>query len=170
MLDLEYYTNNDVNLVEIYLIKSLNENSIDVNIDSDVIENIKKKYTNWKRCEYVVFNRNKMAYTYDKSTDNQIMSTKELVYHNTSPEIAILAYKYSKLPTYLFPCTHDIDEKLSYEVEECRITNRISLIIKNDKYASSVFIEYKHSSQAENEKNESILKTTIYNITNAKFS
>ena len=43
MLDLEYYTNNDVNLVEIYLIKSLNENSIDVNIDSDVIENIKKK-------------------------------------------------------------------------------------------------------------------------------
>ena len=44
MFDLEYFTNNDVNLVEIYLIKSLNENSIDVNIDSDVIENIKKKY------------------------------------------------------------------------------------------------------------------------------
>jgi len=162
--------NDDINLIEIFMFRFRDEKTVDLDIGEEAIEKIKKKYFNWKKTEYTVFHKNNMTYQYDTSSDNQVLYTKEMVKHKFDKNNIIISYKYSKLPTYIFPCTDDIDNKLKYEVEECRISNRISIMIKTDMFAKSVYIEYKHSSEAENEKNETILKNTFNNINNARIS
>lgn len=170
MLQLDKFIENDFNLMEIFLISKRNDISIDINLESNVIEKIKSKYFNWKKTNQVIFKKNKMQYQYEVSNDNQIVFTKDIVDHDSFDNIEVLTYKYCKIPTYMFPCVNDIDEKVEYETYESKITNRISLIIRKNENVSSVNIEYKHSIQAEKEKNEIILKEIIRNITDATIS
>jgi hypothetical protein len=169
MFELQDFVKDDINLIEIYLFNFHDENVVGVNVEDEVIEKIKKKYFNWKKCEYTVFHKDNMMYQYDRSSDNQIVCTKEMKNHVIDKNNIIITYKHSKLPTYLFACTDDIDDKLTYTIEECRVSNRISIVIKKDINATSVYIEYKHSLEAEHEKNQSILKNVLYNINNARF-
>ena len=170
MIQLEKFIENDFNLMEIYLISKRNEISVDINLKPTIIEKIKNKYSNWKKTNQVIFKKNKMQYQYETNNDNQILFTKDIIDRNSLENIEVLTYKYCKIPTYMFPCVNDIDEKVEYETYESKITNRISLFIRTNEYASSVYIEYKHSVQAEKEKNEIILNEIIRNITDATIS
>lgn len=170
MFELNKFIENDFNLMEIFMVSKRHDTRIDINIKQKSIDNIKKKYSNWKQTDQVIFYKNRMMYQYDLGNDNQLLFTKEMIDRQSFDNIEVLSYKYCKIPTYMFPCVNEIDERVEYDVEECRITNRISIILKKNIYASSVYIEYKHSSQAEIEKNEKILKDIIDTITNESVS
>jgi hypothetical protein len=79
-------------------------------------------------------------------------------------ELYIISYKFSKLPTHLFPCLNDIDDVVEYSLSEYKLTNRLSLIIRKDSYGQYVYIEYKHSQQMDVEKIEANINNIINNI------
>ena len=167
---------NKTNHIEIYLIKSQENNSItSLNIDETIVKEVQAKYKNWKTTKYIAYARNHMTYLYNLSDDNQIVYTK--IYSGACglcPKIQsnkqtafdwhILPYEYSKLPTHIFPCTNDIDDVCECILMEAKITNRISLVIRKDQYGQYMFIEYKHSINVDVEKSESIISEMMRNI------
>jgi hypothetical protein len=75
-------------------------------------------------------------------------------------ELYGLALNEMKMQTYLFGCGNDIDNREEYKIQEFRINNRISLIIKNN----NLFINYRHSKDVDLEKTEEIINSIIKKI------
>ena len=65
-----------------------------------------------------------------------------------------------KMQTYLFGCANNIDNREEIRVQEYRINNRISLIIKNN----NLYINYRHSKDVDLEKIEEIINSIIRKI------
>ena len=75
--------------------------------------------------------------------------------------IYVSSYNYSKLPIYLFPCVNDIHYVNEYSLTEAKITNRLSVIIKQDSYGEYLFLEYKHSPNVDVDKVESSINNVL---------
>lgn len=163
----KYITGDNVNHIEIHLVKSqlISDDVIDLNIDDSLVEEVKSKYKNWKTAKYMAYSRNHIIYLYNLNDDNQIVFSKIA---NLPSEAYkswyIVPSTYSKLPTHIFPCVNDIDENIEYIITEAKITNRISLIIRKDQYGTYLYIEYKHSPNVDIDKSESIINEVMQNI------
>ena len=107
-------------------------------------------------------------YIYDLTDDNQIVCSKliekDLIIDTNNINLYIISYKHNKVPVHLFPCLNDIDYVSEYTLTEIKITNRLSIIIKEDEYGKYVYIEYKHSSHVDIEKIEQNINNIINNI------
>jgi hypothetical protein len=153
------------NLLEIYLYhKKLDENVIDIKVDNFIINNIYEKYKNFKTTKFISYNRNELSYLYDLTDDNQYVYSKIMKNTFNDKNIYIVSSIISKLPTHLFPCLNDIDDIIEYTISECKISNRISIIIKKDSFGQYVYIEYKHSHQVDIDKIESSINHIIRNV------
>jgi hypothetical protein len=155
----------DCNNVQIFILENINDiNIIELNTDTKILNKIRNKY-NFKKNKYVSFYNNNLHYQYDKSNDNQNVTdkkTKHVDYKKQSKYSTYTTYSMiSKLPTYLFPCSDSIDNKIEYEIEEYKINNRVSVFIKSSEYGSYLSIEYNHSSQVEIEKIENCIKNIL---------
>jgi len=166
MIELEQFTNDEINVIEIYLKKEEKSNKININIDDNTINKIYNKFSNWKSNDFITYHKNSLSYCYDLSNDNQTLNTRTLYHSDIKTNYVLFSYKNHRLPTYSFPCTNTIDYKVKYNLLESKISNRISLFIRKDEYANNVYIEYKHSPQAENKKNEETINNILYKIIN----
>lgn len=162
------------NIIEIYFIKPIKNNDVvDIRIEDNIIKKISEKYKNLKSnkpVKYITYHRNELMYTYDLTDDNQIVYSKLMencLYIDTNSDntnLYMMSYKHSKVPIHLFPCLNDIDYVCEYTLTEIKLTNRLSLIIREDEYGKYVYIEYKHSSQVDIEKIEQNINNIIKNI------
>lgn len=173
MISLQGLITDDTNLIEMYITSCIeNCEEIDIRMDNIFITKIKEEFKNFtnRTNKYVVYFKNDLSYTYDSSNDNQIVSSKNqelvLTWNKKMFDVFAISFKYSKLPTYQFPCINLIDHKTEYTIYEIKLTNRINLIIKNDKFGNYVYLEYKHSPQVEIEKIETIINKTIDTLSN----
>ena len=169
MLNINSLISDGTNLIEIYITKSIKDPLIiDINISDAFAMKVIESFPNWKRTEYTSFYRNELVYTYDMSNDNQIVFSKikqtDFIVNKKKKDLYFISYKHSKLPTHLFPCTHDINDRVTYTIDECKLSNRLSLILKKDSYSTSLFIEYRHSPQVEMDKIESRISAVIDTI------
>ena len=173
-IDINKYINDDVNLVEIYLIKDKNENSINVSSSDKLehlIDNIFKKNKVEKYISY--YNREKV-YTYELSNDNQYVYTKFKKNLDIIDNILVVASKHDKQPNYTFPCTNDIDNISQFTIKEYKISYRISLFIRYDnnidktidKTIKTIYIEYKHSQNVDMDKINEQINKIITKISN----
>ena len=173
-IDINKYINDDVNLVEIYLIKDKNENSINVSSSDKLehlIDNIYKKNKVEKYISY--YNREKV-YTYELSNDNQYVYTKFKKNLDIIDNILVVASKHDKQPNYTFPCTNDIDNISQFTIKEYKISYRISLFIRydnnidktDDKTIKTIYIEYKHSQNVDMDKINEQINKIITKISN----
>jgi hypothetical protein len=173
-IDINKYINDDVNLVEIYLIKDKNENSINVSSSDKLehlIDNIYKKNKVEKYISY--YNREKV-YTYELSNDNQYVYTKFKKNLDIIDNILVVASKHDKQPNYTFPCTNDIDNISQFTIKEYKISYRISLFIRYDnnidktidKTIKTIYIEYKHSQNVDMDKINEQINKIITKISN----
>lgn len=150
------------NLIEIYLVKKLTDkNAIDLRIGENVVKQIRNQYKNWKTTTYTSYHMNNMIYMYDMTNDNQIVYSKHRNHDFTHKNTYGITYHYSKMPTHLFGCSDQIDDKESFTISETKITNRLSVIIKTDAYGSYIYIEYRHSPNVEIDKIESYINNII---------
>lgn len=166
MIELQQFTNDEINVIEVYLKNNATDNVININIDENTIKKIYNKFSNWKSNDFVTYHKNSLSYCYDLSNDNQVLNTRILHCSDIKSNYVVFSYKNHRLPTYSFPCTNNVDYMVKYNLLESKITNRISLFIRKDEYAKSVYIEYKHSPQAENKKNEETINNILYKIIN----
>jgi len=167
--------NDNTNLIEIYITKPITDsNVIDIGLQYSDIQKIQEllPMKNWKTTRFTSYSRNDMNYLYDMSNDNQVVYSKHMVknyitkpHKNSTMNIYSVSYNYSKLPTHLFPCLNDIDDKNEFTISESKITNRVSVIVRSDQYSSNIFIEYKHSPQVEIDKIEYSINSLIKTIT-----
>lgn len=170
MFDIENVLCQNTNLVEIYFPRSIETDVVDITTKEDIISKLCHKYNAWKTTEFVSYHMNELIYVYDISNDNQIVyskiATRPNVIHkpNTLSPIYVISYNHSKLPPYLFPCTSDIDDKTTYTISECRISNRLSIVIKTEQDKKIAFIEYKHPPLVEIKKIESSINHIIDSI------
>ena len=173
-IDINKYINDDVNLVEIYLIKDKNENSINVSSSDKLehlIDNIYKKNKVEKYISY--YNREKV-YTYELSNYNQYVYTKFKKNLDIIDNILVVASKHDKQPNYTFPCTNDIDNISQFTIKEYKISYRISLFIRYDnnidktidKTIKTIYIEYKHSQNVDIDKINEQINKIITKISN----
>lgn len=163
------------NLIEIYITKKIKDSSaIDINLNDEFITKVMNSFNNWKTTEYTAFYKNDLVYVYESSNDNQYVYSKnkesDRIVQKKNHDLYFISYKYSKIPTHLFSCTNDIDDRVSYTINECKLSNRLSLIIKKDSYATSLFVEYRHSSHVEIEKIEYRIRTIIDTISKIDIS
>ena len=149
----------DTNLLEIYICpKQVIDNYIDVTIDDLKIKKINDKFKTTKTTKYNIFYKNNLSYTYDDSNDNQIVNTKTTIKSSflktksSFNDFYAVSFKEDKLPTHYFPCTNDIDYISEIVINEKRINNRISLIIKCDNEIYSSYIQYRHAGNVEIDK------------------
>jgi len=68
-----------------------------------------------------------------------------------------LTSKIDKFPQYIFPCTNEIENISTYTINEYKIANRVSLMIRYDyennvEVAKTFYIEYRHSPNVEIDK------------------
>lgn len=152
----------NVNLIEIYLINgcSNNKSCIDLSTDDNILKKIKNKYKLIRTTKYKEYYLNYMIYQYDLSNDNQIVYSKNSIQTISSDKYYAISYKESKHPIYLFPCINKLDNISEYIIYEFKISNRISIKIREEDIKSVVFIEYKHSDNVELDK----IQTTINEI------
>jgi len=173
-IDVNKYIDNDVNLIEIYMIKDKNENSINVSSSDKLehlIDNIYKKNKVEKYISY--YNKDKV-YTYELSNDNQYVYTKFKKHLDIIDNILVVASKHDKQPNYTFPCTNDIDNISQFTIKEYKISYRISLFIRYDnnidktidKTIKTIYIEYKHSQNVDMDKINEQINKIITKISN----
>ncbi len=155
MFKLAKYLPTDATLLEIYL--SVNPDPFDIRVKDSIVNDILDKFKNWKSTKYMAYHRRHMTYLYDLTDDNQLVYTKISKGVQEHANFLTIPYKYSKLPIHLFPCVQDIDDTSEYTLQECRINNRISLIIRTDSYGQYVYMEYKHSHHVDIDKTELII-------------
>lgn len=175
MLSIDSLLPEGTNLVEIYVTKKIKDTfAIDISVSDEFVTKVMESFNNWKTTEYTSFHINELAYIYDMSNDNQVVFSKnkekDRIIAKKSHDLYFVSYKHSKLPTHLFPCTNTVDDRVTYTIQECRLSNRLSLIVKKDAYATSLFIEYRHSHQVEIEKIESRISTILDTISKIDIS
>lgn len=144
-----------MNVIEIYLGTST-EN--DICLKDDYLNKIRRRFKLTKETTYVYYNKNNLTYVYDLSNDAQFVYLRKLENFSklliNNHYLYVMAFNEMKMQTHSFPCSNDIDNKIRSKIEEFKINNRISLIIKNN----NLFITYKHSKDVDIEKmNEIIL-------------
>jgi hypothetical protein len=166
MANIHSLLSDGTNLIEIYFTKKIKDPYvIDTNISDAFTMKVMETFSNWKKTEYTSFYKNDLVYTYDMSNDNQIVFSKikqmDRIVNKKNNNLYFISYKHSKIPTHIFPCTCDIDDRVTYTIDECRLSNRLSIILKKDSYSTSLFIEYRHSPQVELEKIESRINSVI---------
>lgn len=162
MFNLQSYLGKDTNLIEFYYIKPQNSaNVIDIRVDNSFVEEIKAKYRNWKTTKYMAYSKNHLTYLYDLTDDNQVVYTKVADIPTQHKSLYIVPFAYSKLPTYIFPCVNDIDNACEYTLTTCSITNRITVIIRNDEFGNYAYVEYKHSPNVDVDKIQDVLQKII---------
>ena len=78
----------------------------------------------------------------------------------------LVGYKIDKYPQYVFPCTNNIDNISETIIKEYKISNRISLMVKNEanKNDKTIILEYKHSNNVELDKINEIVNKVIRNL------
>lgn len=168
----ELLTDN-TNLIELYLTNNNdnNDNTItSLNIDKNIIDKIESQFKFKQIVNYVSFYKEDLVYTYELSSDSQFVSSKTVEnISNFNKNFEIILYNENKYPTYQFSCTNYIDNKVLYNIKECKINNRICILIKqeNDKY--SLLIQYKHSNNVDIDKVINIIDNIILKIENNIF-
>ena len=151
----------NTNLLEIYIINNnSNNNKIELNKN---VENILNKYK-FKSLKYKTYYKNNLMYTYDLVNDSQYVNEKKLENIFLINNTAILSYNDLKYPTYIFPCTNDIDYEIEYILYEYKLNNRISLIIRKENNNYILYIQYKHSNVVDIDKMESIINNLLKEI------
>ena len=185
MIDLHPLISDGTNLIEIYVTKRAKGNKsidktkqtdnatnqptsievINVELHENFINNVKDQYKNWKVTSYVTYYKNDMAYVYDLSNDNQIVYTKyrqsDKIINKKHINLYAISYNHSKLPTHVFPCLNNLDNRCEYTLREVKLTNRLSLVIKEEDNISSIYIEYRHSQQVEIAKIEEYIHSVV---------
>ena len=160
MINITKLLTDDTNIIEIYICPKQNDNPnfIDIALDENKINKIKEKYSSFRTTKYNIFYRNHLSYIYDDSNDNQIVSmksTKNSLFIKTKGsfnDLYAISYKEDKLPIHYFPCTNDIDYFSTIIINEVKINNRITLVIKNDNNIMSSYIQYRHGDNVDIEK------------------
>jgi len=152
----------NTNIIEIYMCnpsKFKNELKIDIHINDIIKNNIRKRFKLTKETTLIYYNKNNLTYIYDLSNDSQYLYFRKLenMKEINNNSFYGLAFNEMKMQSYYFPCTNDIDNKSEYKIEEYKINNRISLIIKNN----NVYISYKHSKDVDIDKIDEIIKGLI---------
>ena len=143
-------------LVEMYFTKAPKDSQvIDIHAPDAVISKIQEKYKSCKTTKYMAYCKNELTYLYDLTDDHQIVFSKLKDKDASDSNIYAISYKYSKLPTHLFPCVSDIDYIMEYTLAEYKLTNRLSIIIRTDDHGTYAYIEYKHSPNVDIDKIES---------------
>jgi len=160
-MNLENYINQETDIINIFLCKSIENNCINL---ITVNKNIKLKFT--KR-DFAVYYKNDLFYIYDLSNDSQFTYKSKLLNHEiiniNNKLFSINSYKETKVSCYLFPSTNNISKKTKYTLEEFRINNRLSFSIKTENEKKIAFITYKHSSNVDIEKMNIDLNSFILN-------
>ena len=153
-------------LLEIYFINHQDDNPIttDIRTSTSVIHKIQQKYKTCKTTKYMTYAKNELTYIYDLTDDHQTVITKLRENVMTEANLHAISYKYSKLPTHLFPCVADIDYAIEYTISEYKLTNRLSIIIRTDDYGQYAYIEYKHSPSVDIDKIESSVQNILQTL------
>ena len=165
MIDISKLLTDNTNVIEIYLMNNLKLatvkpilNKIDIYINDALLNKIKTKFKITKETTLVYYNRNNLSYIYDLSNDSQFVYLRKLENAAiTDSNFYGLAFNEMKMQTHSFACTNDIDNKVEYKIQEFKINNRISLMIKNN----NVYIYYKHSKDVDIEKTQEIINGII---------
>jgi hypothetical protein len=170
-INLNDYVTDETNIVEFYFInKIIDDKTIDVNMPNSICDKISKLYKKTKYEKYKMYFMKDKIYTYELSNDNQYVVSKNKktnsIYKTKKGNIYIIGSKIDKYPQHVFPCTNDIDNISEILVEEYKITNRISLIIKSDvnDNGKTLLIEYNHSNNVELNKTMEIINKIVRNI------
>jgi len=165
MIDISKLLTENTNVIEIYLMNKLKSNvdnsvlsKIDIYINDGLLNKIRTKFKTTKETTLVYYNRNNLSYIYDLSNDSQFVYLRKLENAMiTDDNFYGLSFNEMKMQTHSFACTNDIDNKVEYKIQEFKINNRISLIIKNN----NVYIYYKHSKDVDIEKTQEIINGII---------
>jgi len=162
-LNISNLITDNTNIIEIYMcnpLKNKEDLNIDIHINDKILNNIRKKFKLTKKTTLVYYNRNNLCYVYDLSNDSQYLYLRKLENKYDYNKLYGLAFNEMKMQSHSFACTNDIDNKCEYNLEEFKINNRISLIIKNN----NVYISYKHSKEVEIDKIQEIINNIIKKI------
>jgi len=163
MIDISKLLTDNTNIIEIYLINnkkidtSLYKRKINIYVEDNIINKIRTRFKVTKETTLIYYNKNNLSYVYDLSNDNQIVYLRKLENIQMANNYYGLAFNEMKMQTHSFACTNDIDNKVEYKMQEFKINNRISLIIKNN----NVYIYYKHSKDVDIEKTQEIINGII---------
>jgi hypothetical protein len=170
-INIKELVNDNVNIVELYFVnKKLDNNVINVMMSRDIENKIDKLYKKTKEENYKMYYMKDKVYTYELSNDNQYVTSKtkklDTFYKTKKSNIYIISSKIDKYPQYVFPCTNDIDNISEINIKEYKISNRVSLIIKNEVLDNikTLLIEYKHSTNVEMDKITEIVNKLVKNI------
>ena len=152
MVNIRELITEDTNIIEIYLLKNKDNSSIlksDISRDDIYLDNIRRKFKLTRNTTHVYYMRNNMTYVYDLSNDSQFVFIRKLENVDTSIHgLYGIAYNEMKLQPYTFSCTNDVNKRIEYNIEEFKINNRLSIIIKN----KNIYIHYRHSKEVDIDK------------------
>jgi hypothetical protein len=170
-INLTDYITDDVSIIEVFFCKddatkdgtgTAASCAFNIKISSDIESIIEKKYKKYKGEKYKTYHHKDKVYTYEHTSDNQyvfskIMMKSKYVKHNNKHNLFILTSKIDKFPQYIFPCTNEIENVSTYTINEYKIANRVSLMIRYDyennvEVAKTFYIEYRHSPNVEIDK------------------
>jgi len=155
----------NTNIIEIYLMdKQKSQIKMNIYLDDLFLNKIKKKFKMTRETKLTYFNKDNLSYVYDMSKDSQYVYLRKLensqIKSVNNYDFYGLALNEMKMQTYLFGCSNDIDNREEVKIQEFKINNRISLIIRNN----NVYISYKHSKDVDIEKIDEIIKGIIKKI------
>lgn len=157
----------NTNIIEIYLMdKQKSQVKMNIYLDDLFLNRIKKKFKMTRETTLTYFNKDNLSYVYDLSNDSQYVYLRKLensqIKSVNNYDFYGLALNEMKMQTYLFGCGNDIDNREEVKIQEFKINNRISLIIRNN----NMYITYKHSKEVDLEKTEEIINSIIRKLTN----
>lgn len=165
-MNIKDVVDDEINLIEIYLLSVPVKDVKKINIctDENMIKKIKDTCKNCKNSKYISYHRNELIYTYDLTNDNQFVNSKIKLEDVINDKYYIISYNDIKTSTHLFPCTNDISYVSEYSINEYKISNRLSIIIKEEEQLKMVYIEYKHSPNVDIEKVQLQIDTIFNNL------
>jgi hypothetical protein len=155
----------NTNIIEIYVMNTeKTQMRMNIYLDDTFLNKIKKKFKLTRETTLVYYNKDNLSYVYDLSNDSQYVYLRKLensqIKTINNYDLYGLALNEMKMQTYLFGCGNDIDNREEMKIQEFRINNRISLIIKNN----NLYISYKHSKEVEIDKIQEIINKIITKI------
>ncbi len=153
----------ETNLIEIYILNEKITNEFKINIINNdfLLSKIQKKYKISKTNKYISYYHNEYIYTYDLTDDNQFVVSKLHINQKLDDKYYLISYNDSKVANHIFPCTNNISHISEYIINDYKITNRISLIIKEEDKNNIIYLQYNHSPNVDILKIEQILNETI---------
>jgi hypothetical protein len=158
--DISKLITDNTNIIEIYMCnpkKNKDDLKIDIFINNDILEIIRKRFKLTKETTIVSYNRNNLSYIYDLSNDSQYLYLRKVENILNINNFYGFSFNEMKMQSYTFGCTNDIDSRYEYKLEEYKINNRLSLMIKNN----NVYIYYKHSKEVDLDKIQDIINNII---------